>query len=287
MLETPRCVLAECPVWDAAEGALYWTDIVGRAIWRYVPGGDGAAGRAECVWRGDRQVGGFALAEDGRLVVCSDRDVGLLEPATGGVEPIASWTVPLADDERFNDVVVDPAGRLLAGTLTERRVEGVLYRMESGRRPVVVLRGLRTSNGMAFSPDGAWFHHTDSRPGVITRYAYDVGSGRIGDPQVVYDSRRVDIPGRPDGLTIDREGNLWAACYGGGRVVCMDCNGGILGVVDVPAAHVTSVAFGGAGMTELYITTARSGDDPAEDLGGRLFRANVAAVGRVEPRVRV
>jgi len=280
-LGNPPCELAECPMWNVGEQALYWTDIPNGTIWKYDPTHD----TTHKVWQGDRQVGGLAFATDGRLVLCTDQGVALLDPTAGRVEPVEMWWVPLAADERFNDVTTDSVGRLLAGTLTERRTEGVLYRMEAGRRPVAMLRDLHTSNGMAFRPEERLFYHTDSRPGIITRYLYDPATGDISDPVLIYQGG--DEAGSPDGLTIDREGCLWTACYRGGRVQRLSPEGRALAEIRLPTANVTSVTFGGADLRDLYITTARRQGAGPEDPGGQVFRVRVAVGGRPEWPVRL
>ena len=280
-LDTPACALAECPLWNVAEQALYWTDIPNGVIWRYDP----ATGKTHQAWQGDRQVGGFAFAGDGRIVLCSDRDVALLNSSTGQIEPIEAWSVPLAEDERFNDVTTDPAGRLLAGTLTQQRTDGILYRFEAGKAPLALLRDLHTSNGMAFSADQTTFYHTDSRPGVITRYAYDVATGEIRDPAVVH--RRSDEPGSPDGLTIDSDGCLWAAYYRGGCVRRLSPDGRVLAEICLPTPNVTSVAFGGTDLQDLYITTGRCERGESGGLGGQVFRVRMPVAGRAEWSVRI
>jgi len=281
----PICLLGECPIWNDEEQALYWTDIPGQRLWRYDRGRD----TTEAVWQGDMMVGGFAFTRDNDIILCTDRGVFKLHrPGEGDLELLLE--IPLAADERFNDITTDPRGRIFAGTLTERRVEGVLYRLERGKAPVAVLGDLRTSNGMTFSLDLRYFYHTDSRVRTIRRYDYDMESGAIEHPQVFYEGREAD--GVPDGITMDVEGCLWVACFRGGKVLRLDGQGRVIDEIAVPAAHVSSVAFGGAGMKELYITTgsqgtadlSRGGDREGRDLGGAVFRAVLDVAGRKEWR---
>jgi sugar lactone lactonase YvrE len=196
--------------------------------------------------------------------------------------------IPLAEDERFNDITTDPRGRIFAGTLTERRVEGLLYRLERGKEPEVVLRDIRTSNGMTFSLDLKHFYHTDSRVRTITRYDYDLASGEIENPCVVYQGREED--GSPDGMTMDADGFLWVACYRAGKILRIDEKGEIVQTLPVPAAQPSSVVFGGDSLDELFITSASEGatdqarglDKGGHYLGGTVFRVRPGVTGRRE-----
>ncbi|MBN1816234.1 MAG: SMP-30/gluconolactonase/LRE family protein, partial [Sedimentisphaerales bacterium] len=182
-------------------------------------------------------------------------------------------------DERFNDIITDPDGRIFAGTLTDRRTEGILWRLEQGKDPLAVLHDLRTSNGMAFSLDDRVFYHTDSRPRTITRYDYDRDSGQIANPQLFYEGSPED--GSPDGITMDAEGYLWVACYRGGKVLRLDPAGKIEREIRMPAANISSLTFGGPDLTDLYVTSAKTDTSDPRDLGGQVFR--IPRTGKGDP----
>jgi sugar lactone lactonase YvrE len=283
----PICHLAECPIWNVAEQTLYWTDILEKRIWKYDPQGEVI--RTE--WVGDMEVGGFAFTESGDIIMCTDKGVYRLQgPAGSEARSDLSllWDIPMADDERFNDITTDPRGRILAGTLTDRRVEGILYRLEKGKSPAILLRDIGTSNGMTFSLDLKHFYHTDSHARTITRYDYDLDSGEIANPAVMYQAAEGN--GVPDGITMDAEGCIWIACWRGRRVIRIDTKGKILLELPVPAVQPSSVAFGGEQMDELYVTSACQGaadltrglDQDGRYLGGDVFRAPVGIKGRTE-----
>jgi D-xylonolactonase len=277
------CQLAECPIWNCAEQALYWTDIPQKRIWRYDPAGESF----EIAWEGERIVGGYAFTARGDIVLCTDKGVYYL--SRGGEVPELKllFDIPMVEDERFNDITTDPAGRIFAGTLTERREEGKLYRLEKGRDPVVVLEDIGTSNGMTFSLDEKYFYHTDSHVRTIRRYDYDAGTGEIGNPVVIF---KGDEEWKPDGITMDSEGYIWAACWRGGKVIRIDGDGKIVKELNVPAKLISSVMFGGNKLDELYITTASEGaadtirglDAEGNLLGGYVYRAKMDVRGRAE-----
>ena len=283
----PICHLAECPIWSDADKALYWTDILEGQIWKYDP----QSAAVEVVWQDDFLIGGFAFTRTNDIVLCANKGVYLLpgHPAADGISGLKMlFDIPMAPDERFNDITTDPAGRIFAGTLTKRRVEGTLYRLEKGKSPVPVVRDIGTSNGMTFSLDLKQFYHTDSHAKTITRYDYDLDTGDIENGQVIY--RGADGDGAPDGITMDTEGFIWVACWGGSKVVRIDSQGAIVRRLAVPAIQTSSVIFGGDGMNQLYITTAcehgadltRGLDEQGRYLGGEVFHAGLDIVGRKE-----
>ncbi|UCD51550.1 MAG: SMP-30/gluconolactonase/LRE family protein [Phycisphaerales bacterium] len=278
----PLCRLAESPVWNDTEKALYWTDIPARRIWRY----DLRSGETTRAWEGDLIVGGFAFTGSNAIIMCTQRGVYKLTRPTGSLELL--FDIPMAEDERFNDITTDPRGRIFAGTLTERRVEGLLYRLERGKAPEIVLRDIKTSNGMTFSLDLKCFYHIDSRIQTITRYDYDLASGDIENPYTLYQGNKKD--GSPDGMTMDADGFLWVACYRGGKILRIDDQGKIVQELPVPAAQPSSVMFGGDGLDELFITSASEGaadqaqglDGRGRYLGGAVFRVRPGVTGRRE-----
>jgi D-xylonolactonase len=286
-INNPICHLAECPIWNDSERALYWTDILERRIWRYDPG----TGEIRIEWRGDAMVGGFAFAANNDMVLCTEKGVYRLNrqsdaPAESSLRLL--YDVSMAADERFNDITTDPTGRIFAGTLTARREHGILYRLEKNRPAEVVLNDIGTSNGMTFSLDLKYFYHTDSHVRTITRYDYDLDTGDIVNPCAFYKAAETD--GVPDGITMDAEGYIWVACWGGRKVIRIDPAGRIVLELRIPAVQISSVAFGGNDMNELYVTTACEGgadlarglDESGRYLGGHVFCAHVDAVGRKE-----
>lgn len=286
-IRNPICHLAECPIWHGEEKALYWTDILKKRIWRYAP----HSRAVEVEWEGDLMVGGFAFTRNRDIVMCTHRGVYLLsrripKQRDSGLKLL--FDIPMADDERFNDITTDPKGRIFAGTLTEKREKGILYRIERGKSPLVVLRDIGTSNGMTFSLDLNHFYHTDSLARTITQYDYDCETGDIDNPRIIYHGREED--GVPDGITMDTEGYIWVACWRGGKVLRIDVRGKIVRELPVPAIQPSSVIFGGDQMDELYITTACQGgadlakglDEQGRYLGGEVFRISLDVVGREE-----
>jgi sugar lactone lactonase YvrE len=185
---------------------------------------------------------------------------------------------------RMNDGACDPQGRFWAGTLADDHHAGggALYRLERDGRVELMLDGLTISNGVGWSPDGDTMYLVDSGPRVIHAYRFDGESGTISAGRVL-----ATVPeevGAPDGMTVDAAGDLWVAVYGGGRVNRYSPAGELRQVLALPADQCTCCAFGGPGLSRLYVTTATEGwtDEQrrAEPAAGVVYWFDTPATGR-------
>ncbi len=265
-----RAVLGEGPLWNTREKRLYWVDIDPGLIHVFDP----VSGADKTVAMG-RMVGCLAFCRSGGLLAAGAGGVFELESLDQPARLIAN---PFEYDPqiRFNDGKVDPKGRFWAGTYHMLRVahRAALYCLEPNRSLRTVLVGLTNSNGLGWSPDGTVFYHIDTPTLEVSAFDFDAETGQIADRRCVV--RFSGDDGRPDGLAVDAEGRLWIAQFDGGRVSCWDPKSGRRReVVELPCARVTSCAFGGPMLDELYITTARKGLDEsrlrAEPAAGGLF----------------
>lgn len=274
------CETAECPLWHAAEQRLYWTDIPTGRLFRYDP----AANRHQQVYQG-RPVGGFTVQADGTLLLFRDR----CNVAVWHVDDRQSTLVEQLPDEtdtRFNDVIADPQGRVFCGTLAVKRPDGTvqkpgrLYRLDLDGSIRPVFQCVGTANGMGFSPDGRTFYFTDTGAGTIWQFAYNCDTGEISAASVF--AQVPDLPGegRPDGLTVDTQGNVWSARWDGGAVVCYDPRGRLLRRIELPARNVSSLALAGPDYSHMYVTTAGAADRAANGpLAGMLLRLDAPTPG--------
>jgi sugar lactone lactonase YvrE len=264
-------VLGEGPVWDPLRDRLLWVDIIGRKV---------LAARLEPfevtgIWSFDGMVGAVAASAEGDLIVAEQETLTRLG-ASGARTPLAR-VLAEGSGSRLNDGAVDPAGRFVVGGLslvdeTGSRSER-LVRFEDGR--ITVLDDdLTLSNGLGWSPDGRVLYSIDSVPGVVYARDYPAGPRR--------ELFRID-DGLPDGMCVDRDGNLWIAIWGGARVERRTPAGELLAVVETGAEHTTSVAFAGPGLDVLVITSATQGLDRVSANDGRVLTARVGTAGLPTP----
>jgi sugar lactone lactonase YvrE len=252
--------LGECPLWSVAEQVLYSVDIKGRQILRFDPATSAVTTLAVA-----EDIGCIGLAKGGGFVAGLRSGVCLLDDA-GGIRERLADNPEDTRTSRFNDGMVDPAGRLIAGTIDESRQRGDarLYRYDR-RGLVPISEGLMTANGTAFSPDGRLLYHSDTPRFTIYASDYDPVTGQAHGTRVFARLEpQGDDRGRPDGAAIDVEGNYWIALFEGARVQCYSPGGALLGEFPLPALCPTMVSFGGPDMATLYVTSARGGCDPDE-----------------------
>lgn len=274
------CLLGEGPLWSPSEGFLWWVDIKRAKLHRHNP-------KTGNTRRYDLPVHASALAlSDGGLIMIGDREIGRYDTATESYRKLADINEP--DGFRTNDAGLAPDGAVWFGTLDDagKTPEGAYYRL--GSDLVVERIGLpevMVTNTMQFSPDGSIFYTCDSAEQMILAFDHDLASGALSNRRVF--ASTFDAGCYPDGSAIDSDGFLWNAQWAGSRIVRYAPDGSIDQVVKMPVSRPTSCAFGGEGLTTLYITSARTGlSDAALDrqpMAGSLFALDVEVPGLPVP----
>ena len=253
------CRLGEGPVWDEKELVLRWVDILNGHIHRWDPE-NGMHRRLDL----GETIGSFALRSNGKLIAGLKSGISFVDESTGGIQRLHAPESHLPDN-RFNDGKCDPAGRFWAGTmpLTADSPVGSLYVTSGDGSIHRMLTDVTISNGLAWNSSKDRMFYIDTPTYEVSVFDYDEGMGSIGNRRTA-----VSIPiedGAPDGMTIDAEGMLWVAHWGGGRVTRWNPEKGRrIGEIRLPVSNVTSCTFGGPDFRELYITTAREGLTSAE-----------------------
>ena len=270
--------LGEGVVWSAAHVEVQWTDIIGRRFWAYRP----SNGVTRSVALPDR-LACFAPLGGSLLLAGFAGGLEVFDLKSGARRPIATIE-PDRPTTRVNDGKLDRRGRLIFGAMDEdpdgARPIGGVYAYQSGATPRVLFSGVRISNSIAFSPDGRRMYFADTPTKLIRCYDYDLDSGEITGERTF---AKVSGRGFPDGSTVDADGCLWNAEWGGGRVVRYAPDGRVDRTIVLPCAQVTCCAFGGSGLDQLFVTTARTGLDAAalaaQPHAGSLFVMDAGVTG--------
>ncbi len=262
------CITGEGPLWHSLERKVYWADIPRGRLFRYDP----AIGHHEMCAELPESVGGFTVQADGSLLLFMAR--GAVKIWRAGELTTVIDEIPQERDSRFNDVIADPAGRVFCGTMPTRERPGRLYRLDTDGTLTQLLDGVGVSNGMGFTPDRRQMYYTDTRRREIYLFDYGQADGGLSNRRVFV--RVPEGEGGPDGMTVDAEGYVWSARWDGSRLVRYAPDGRQVLKIDFPVKKVSSVIFGGADYTDMYITTA--GGDKKESDGehaGALFHLNL------------
>ncbi|MGH8014402.1 MAG: SMP-30/gluconolactonase/LRE family protein [Candidatus Binataceae bacterium] len=261
---------------------LYYSDLRGGGVFRRTPDG-----KIETLIPGRKSVGGIALNQSGGLLVTGGT-LSHWDEGSGRVRDIfAQWEgKPLFG---LNDLTVDDDGSVWTGSFgcdinqfdfKSTPPPGSLFRVDPPGTITKLWEGIEVTNGLGFSPNRKLLYHCDSTTRAV--WAYPVRPDRsVGDRQLF-----ARIPdGMPDGMTVDVEGGVWVAVVAGpGEVVRFKPDATLDRRVKVPAKTVTSVAFGGPDMQDLYVVTANNSDN--RDLKGTVFRTRAEIPGLPVPKAR-
>lgn len=271
--------LGEGCVWSPVENLLVWVDVPGQAVHRFAHD----TGQPVGLWRYSETVSNAAPRAGGGLALGLGVSVALTD-RVGAIESVIDLPRE-PKSNRTNDGAVDPRGRLFQGTMSNAEPGApvaALHRVDGDGTARRVLEEVMISNGIGWSPDLSTMYYIDTLTFRVDRFDYDPDTGGIEGrrPFVTFDGSA----GAPDGMTVDAEGCLWVAMFGGYRVQRFSPEGDQLETVMTPGApQTTCCCFGGPDLDTLYITTGlkpiagvSTEDEPNS---GALFAADVGAVG--------
>lgn len=245
-------VIGEVPHWDPATERLWWIDIFKPALYRLDPG----SGKVDR-WTPPEKLGSYGRRADGALIIGGRGGIALWRPETGAFRRLST---PEADrpDNILNDGRTGPDGRFLVASMDKRLAgpNGRLWQVDGdGATRLLQDHDIFLPNAICWSPDGATFYLGDSQTNMIWQYDYDKITGAIANRRVFADTSA--LPGDVDGASVDSEGCLWNARFGGGCVIRFAPDGAVDRILRLPVSQPAHVTFGGKGLRRLFITSAR------------------------------
>jgi sugar lactone lactonase YvrE len=247
-MSLPYAELGEGPHWDADTQSLYWVDIPAQRVHRMDDSGTHTS------WDIGLPAGAVVPRASGGLCVAAGNGFFAIDLDTGEVTELAA--APGLPHTRMNDGACDRAGRFYAGSMDtdEAPGRGSFYRLDTDHTVIEVFDQVGISNGVGWTGDDRKMYYIDSLTCRIDVIDYDVRAGQLSGRRPF---ARLGSGGvMPDGLAVDVEGGVWAAVWGGSVIQRYGPDGKLTGVVRLPAANVTSCAFGGPELDQLFITTA-------------------------------
>jgi sugar lactone lactonase YvrE len=250
---TPKVLLdglyfPEGPRWH--EGALYFSDMHGRAVWRLT-----GEGQASKVGEFSDEVSGLGWLPDGTMLAVSMSRRHLLRLLPKGPEIAVDLSPYVANP--INDMVIDRQGRAYIGGFGFNLFGGeeprptCLLCVDPNGRVREVADDLHFPNGMVITPDGKTLVVGETLGERLT--AFEI------QPDGALANRRVfaAIDGLiPDGICLDAEGAVWVAWPGSHKVIRVRDGGKIADTIELPGRHAYACMLGGADRRDLYICTA-------------------------------
>jgi sugar lactone lactonase YvrE len=263
-----QAMLGEGPLWIADEAALYWVDILQAKLFRYFP----AQERSETCAT-PHPLTSLAPMTRGQLLCTGYQNLHRFDTQSG---EFATLNQPKIEQPgvRINDGCCHPDGAFWFGTmdLDERASIGDFHRLAPDGRCERIAAAFAITNGPAFAASGDHGYFVDTLGRRILHA--DMRDGRLSGPLQLF-AQIADDDGYPDGITVDAQGGVWCAHWGGARVTRFDAAGRVSEVIRLPVSNVTKCAFGGEDLDRLFITTARKGIDrealATQPLAGGLF----------------
>jgi sugar lactone lactonase YvrE len=272
-----RTLVGEGALWDHEDNVLYWIDILSHELYIYDPATGTNRTIPTC-----QAVGTVVKRATGGLVLALHNGFACLDLDSEKITPIADpeRDVPA---NRFNDGKCDPAGRFWAGTMEFGCTvdAGALYCLDAEHKVTEKLKPVTISNGIVWTADASTMYYICTHANNVRAFDYDIDTGNICNERVVVTN---EGEGGFDGMSIDAEGKLWIAVYGGWGVRRYDpATGALLRDLRLPFECVTSCAFGGDNLEELYVTSAVGGFDDRklaeQPLAGSLVKVDPDVAG--------
>jgi len=279
-----KSCVGEGPLWDDRSQTLFWIDVLEGKVFNFNP-----ISQENAELEIGKHVGAIALTETSKIVAAARDEIALIDLSNSSITSL----VRVIDNERFrfNDGRVDARGRFVIGSMGYEPEPGTasLYSFTFPQNIDTIIENVGLSNGLCWSEDNNKFFYIDTLTSQVAEFSYELETGRVSNRRTIiaFDASQ----GSPDGMTIDRDGNLWVAFWGGGCVRRISPMGQIISEIQLPVSRVTSAAFGGQDFKHLFITTASYlvSDEQLtnEPLAGSLFVLETDTQGFPEHRIKL
>ena len=263
-----NCILGEGTLWVKEHNSIYFVDIKKKKnnILNF-------KNKKRKVIKVNKQIGFIAHIKKNIFILGLEREIRIVNLKSKKVIKSIVIEEDLSNN-RINDGKTDPKGRLWFGTMDnpERSIKnGSLYCLDKDLIIHKVDTGYFITNGPAFLNENN-FYHTDSRRRIIYKLKINKYLKIIKKEVFIKLNSK---NGSPDGMTLDRNKNLWVATYGGAKLLVFNKNGKLKHTVKFPAKNITNCTFGGKNNTEIFVTTAKKSMNKSElqrySFSGSLF----------------
>ena len=265
-----KSILGQRPIWDWRHDKLLWIDIHENKIIE-----TDQNVQEENYYLIPEGVTNILLQDNENYLMSSFDSLFSLHSSISKKQLLTKINLKKNND-RINDADIDINGQVWISTMdTQQQSDtGMIIGYNSNFDPIFQDGSYIISNGPIFDYERNIGYVTDSIKRIIYSFSINDVSSNGFQKKIFLSLNNVD--GNPDGMAVDKSGNLWVAMWGSGKVCCFDKNSNLKLILQLPVSKVTSCTFGGTNLNELYITTASVGlnDIEAERQphAGKLFK---------------
>ena len=252
-----KCKLGEGTLWVKDQNSIFFVDIKKKRIFSL-----NIKTKKKKIFKVNKEIGFIAHFKKQIFILGLQGEIRIQNLKTKKI--LKSINIePKIKLNRINDGKTDPKGNLWFGTMDnlERNIEkGSLYKLDKNLNLKKIDKNYRITNGPAFI-DQFNFYHTDSGKKII--YKIKINKKNEIIKKNIFKKFTFN-EGSPDGMTLDKNNNLWVAHYHGACVSVFDSKAKLIHRIQLPAKNITNCAFGGQNNNELFITSATKGMNKAE-----------------------
>jgi sugar lactone lactonase YvrE len=252
-----RCKLGEGTLWVKEHNSIYFVDIKKKSFFSL-----NTKNNKKKIYKVNKEIGFLAHVKSYIFVLGLQGELRIQNIKTNKIikSIFIEKNIKL---NRINDGKTDPIGNLWFGTMDnlERKIEkGSLYKLDKNLALTKVDKNYRITNGPAFI-DQFNFYHSDSSKKIIYKIKINKKDKIIS--KKIFKKFSVN-DGSPDGMTLDKNKNLWVAHFHGACVSVFSNKAKLIHKVQLHAKNITNCAFGGQHNNEVFITTATKNMNKAD-----------------------